>query len=250
VGLRLAAFYPLPSQTGTSNGQNNYYFPDVRLQRYDSHLARFDHVFNPNHRVFARINHFGYTIPKDLLGVPATKEIFHQFNQGMALDYVGVLSPSLVLNVRYGVTAAIYPEARVTQGTDLGTLGFSGGLTKLVNPATVTVPRVGVAGFATLSNWSDGDGFASAITHNLIADLTKQRGVHTIHVGADVRLFRTFGNRYPGSISPDLSFANTYTKGRWITRRRLRWGRNWRRCCWESRRQHDVRFDSELCHSE
>ncbi|MCU1261490.1 MAG: hypothetical protein JWO80_4375 [Bryobacterales bacterium] len=213
VGLNLAAFYPLPSQTGTSNGQNNYYFPDVRIQRYDSHLARFDHVFNANHRVFARINHFGYTIPKDLLGVPATKEIFHQFNQGLALDYVGVLSPTLVLNVRYGVTAAIFPEVRVTQGTDLGALGFSSALTKLVNPAAVTVPRVGVAGFATLSNWSDGDGFASAITHNLIADLTKQKGPHTVHFGADFRLFRTFGNRYPGSASPDLSFANTYTKG-------------------------------------
>jgi len=212
-GLALAAFYPLPDQTGTTNGTNNYYFPDVRVQRYDSHLARFDHQFSQNHRVFARVNHFGYTIPKDLLGVPATKEIFHQFNQGVALDYVGILSPTLVLNIRYGVTAAIFPEARVTQGTDLSKLGFSSSLLQLVNPATVTVPRAAVSGFATLSNWSDGDGFASAITHNLVADLTKERGRHSFRFGADIRLFRTFGNRYPGSISPDLSFANTYTKG-------------------------------------
>ncbi len=212
-GLALAALYPLPDQTGTSNGGNNYYYPDVRVQRYDSHLARFDHQFTQNHRVFTRINHFGYTIPKDLLGVPATKEIFHQFNQGVALDYVGILSPTLVLNVRYGVTAAIFPEQRVTQGIDLTTLGFSSALTKLVNPATVTVPRAATTGFATLSNWSDGDGFASAITHHMVADLTKELGRHSIRFGVDGRLFRTFGNRYPGSVAPDFSFANTYTKG-------------------------------------
>jgi hypothetical protein len=101
----------------------------------------------------------------------------------------------------------------VTQGTDLSALGFSNGLTKLVNPATVTVPRVTVSGFATLSNWSNGDGFSSAVTHTLVGDLTKQHGTHTLRFGADGRLFRTFANRYPGSISPDLTFPNTYTKG-------------------------------------
>ena len=213
VGLNLAALYPLPSQQGTVNGQNNYYFPDVRVQRYDSHLARFDHAFNQNNRVFARINHFGYTIPKDLLGVPATKELFHQFNKGIALDYVSILSPSLVLNVRYGLIAAIFPEERSTKGADLAAMGFSPSLVKLVNPTNVTVPRAVTTGFATLSNWADGDGFASAITHNLVADLTKEMGRQTLHFGGDVRLFRTFGNRYPGSITPDFSFANTYTKG-------------------------------------
>ena len=213
AGLSLVGYYPLPSQTGTVNGQNNYYFPDVRVQRYDSHLARFDHQLSQNHRVFARINHFGYTIPKDLLGVPATKEIFHQTNQGGALDYVGVLSPTLVLNVRYGIVNAIFPEERVTKGTDLTTLGFSTALTKLLNPATTTVPRAVTAGFATLSSWADGDGFAAATTHTLVGDLTKSLGRHSVRFGADARLFRTFSNRYSGSISPDFTFANTYTKG-------------------------------------
>ena len=32
------------------------------------------------------------------------------------LDYVGVLSPTLVLNVRYGIVSGIFPEERVTCG--------------------------------------------------------------------------------------------------------------------------------------
>jgi hypothetical protein len=213
VGLNLAALYPLPDQAGTVNGQNNYYFPDVRLQVYDSHLARFDHAFSQNHRMFLRLNHFNYVIPKDLLGVPASREIFHQSNQGLALDDVLVLSPSLVLNLRYGVINANFPETRVTQGTDLQALGFSPSLTKLLDPKTATIPRVTVTGFATLSNWADGDGFNNSLTHQLVGDLTKLKGSHTFRFGADFRLIRVFGNRYPGSISPDLSFANTYTKG-------------------------------------
>lgn len=213
IAVKLAAIYPLQNQAGTTNGTNNYYFPDVRPQQYDSHLARFDHVFSPQHRVFARVTHFNYINAKNLLGIPATTESFQQRNQGLALDDVLILGPTLVLNIRYGVINAIFPEVRVTQGTDLSTLGFSRELTKLVDPSIATLPRVAVAGFATLSNWADGDGFASATTHTLVGDLTKQRGTHTIRFGGDTRLFRTFGNRYPGSISPDLSFANTYTKG-------------------------------------
>ena len=119
----------------------------------------------------------------------------------------------MVLNIRYGIDYAVFPETRVTEGTNLSTLGFSNGLTSLVNPALSTVPRVTVSGFATLSNWSAGDGFASALTHELVGDLTKQKGAHTIRFGADTRLFRTFANRYPASISPDLSFSTTYTNG-------------------------------------
>jgi hypothetical protein len=64
-----------------------------------------------------------------------------------------------------------------------------------------------------LSNWSDGDGTNTALTHNWVGDLTRIEGAHTFRFGADARLFRTFANRYQTTISPDLSFANTFTRG-------------------------------------
>jgi hypothetical protein len=213
-GLALVNLYPLPSQTpSTTDGRNNYYFPDVRQQRYDSHLARVDHAFTPNHRMFGRVTHFAYVIPKDLLGIPATKEIFNQINRGVALDDVIVLNSSTVLNLRYGLISVDFPERRVTQGTDLTKFGFSPAFTALLDPTMATVPRVAVSGFATLSNWSDGDGLNTALTHNLAGDLTKVKGSHTFIFGADGRLARTFANRVQTTISPDVSFATTYTKG-------------------------------------
>jgi len=213
VGLNLAAIYPLPSQGGTVDGRNNYYYPDLRQQIYDSHLARVDHTFSPKNRTFVRLNHFAYQIPKDLMGIPATKEMFNQINRGIALDDVIVASPTWVLNLRYGVVSADYPERRVTQGTDLSGLGFSSGLTRLLNPQTATVPRIAAGAFSTLSNWSDGDGANTAITHNWVASATKLKGSQTFTFGVDVRLFRTFGNRYMTAIAPDFSFPTTYTRG-------------------------------------
>lgn len=213
LGFNLAAIYPLPNQLGTVDGRNNYYYPDLRSNQYTSHMARVDHAFSQNNRAFVRLNRFHYNNTKNLMGIPATKEIFDQINRGLAIDDVHVVSPRLVLNFRYGVTNAEFPERRSTQGTDLGALGFSPQLTSLVNPELATVPRMAVGAFSTISNWQDGDGTNSAITHNAVANATKLHGSHTLRFGIDLRLFRTFGNRFQTAISPDFSFPNNYTRG-------------------------------------
>lgn len=213
VGQNLAALYPLPSQQALADGRNNYYYTDVRPQRYDSHMARIDQAFSENHRLFVRLNHYGYTNTKDLMGIPATREYFNQFNQGIALDDVLVLSPAWVLNVRYGVVNARFPERRATQGTDLSKLGFSPTLVNLIDRRLAAVPRLNLGGFSKLSNWSDGDGAATALTHTWMGDLSTLRGAHSIRFGIDFRLFRGFSDRYAPGISPDFIFPTNYTRG-------------------------------------
>jgi hypothetical protein len=211
VGLNLATMWPLPNEPGTVDGQNNYFYPDLRKQSYDSHMGRIDQAFGPKNRLFLRLNHYTFTVPKNSLGVPATKEVYTQNNRGAALDDVIVLSPSLVLNLRYGVVSADYPQSRATQGTDLAALGFSPSLTKLVDDKRATVPGVKVGSYAPFSSLNDGS--TSAMTHSWFADLTKLKGSHTLRFGVDVRLLRTFGNQFGGELSPNLSFSSTYTRG-------------------------------------
>lgn len=213
VGTNLAAIWPRPNQAGTRDGQSNYYFPDIRKEFNNSYMGRVDHAFSPNHRMFLRLNRYFFDDPKNALGIPATLEIFNHYKRGAALDDVLVLGPKTILNLRYGVTNAEYLERRVTQGTDLGALGFSPNLTRLINSKLATIPRIKAGAFATLSDWSDGDGGNTATTHSWFADLTKLRGAHSIRVGTDVRLLKTFGNRYSGALSPDLSLSSTYTRG-------------------------------------
>ncbi len=213
VGLKLASLYPLPNQPGTIDGQNNYFYPDVRRQQSDSFMGRLDHSFNENNRLFLRMNHYHYHIPKNALGIPASIFTQDQINQGAVLDDVWVLSPTLVLNLRYGMTAAEFPEKRATEGTNLTSLGFSPALASLVDPSLSTIPRVTVSPFGTLSNWSSGDGTNTYVSHDWVADATKLKGAHSLRFGADARLLRSFGNRYQAAISPDLSFSTTYTQG-------------------------------------
>ena len=213
LGQNLVDIYPQPNQPALADGRNNYYFPDLRSQNFNSHMVRVDQAFNQNHRMFVRLNRFFYANSKDLMGVAATREYFNQFNRGATLDDVIVLSPKWVLNLRYGVVNAEFPEMRATQGTDLAGLGFSPNLVKLVDPSLATVPRMALGGFTTLSNWADGDGANTALTHNWVADLSALKGAHSIRFGADFRLFRGFGNRYGPSISPDFAFSTAYTRG-------------------------------------
>jgi hypothetical protein len=149
VGLNLINLYPQPNQPGTADFQSNNYYPDPRRQTSDSFMVRGDQSFGDNNRFFARLNHYHYTIPKNQLGVPSSIFIEDQVNQGIALDDVAVLSPSLVLNFRYGLTAAEFPERRASQGTSLTSLGFSAALASLFNSQLSTVPRVSVSPLTT-----------------------------------------------------------------------------------------------------
>ncbi|MDQ2944684.1 MAG: TonB-dependent receptor [Acidobacteriota bacterium] len=213
VGLALVNLYPLPNQPGTIDGQSNFFYPDVRKILSDSHIGRLDHSFSERNRLFMRLNHYSFVIPKNALGTPATTFTQHQINEGAALDDVFVINPTLIFNFRYGITQAEFPEVRATAGTDLSTLGFSPALTSLLDPKLSTIPRVTVSPFTTLSNWSSGDGTNTAVSHVWVADFTKVKGSHNLRAGVDVRLLRTFGNRYQSAISPDFTFSTTYTQG-------------------------------------
>ncbi len=213
VGLALVNLYPLPNQPGTRDGQSNFFYPDVRKISSNSHIGRLDHSFSERNRLFTRWNHYEFLIPKNSLGTPATTFTQEQLNEGAALDDVFVINPTLILNFRYGITEAEFPEVRATAGTDLSTLGFSPALTSLLDARLSTIPRIAVSPFSTLSNWSSGDGTNTAISHVWVADLTKVKGSHNLRAGVDVRLLRTFGNRYQSAIAPDFSFSTTYTQG-------------------------------------
>ncbi|MGH9469560.1 MAG: TonB-dependent receptor domain-containing protein [Terriglobia bacterium] len=213
VGMKLVDLYPLPNQPGTSDGEHNYFYPDVRRTPDDSFMGRLDHSFSENNRFFVRINHYHFHIQKNQMGILASTFTQDQVNQGAVLDDVWILSPTLVLNVRYGLTAAEFPEKRLTEGTDLTSLGFSPALASLVNPALSTVPKVEVSPFTDLSSWSSGDGTNSYASNDWVGDLTKQKGNQNIRFGADARILRSFGNRYPEAISPLLDFSTTYTRG-------------------------------------
>jgi hypothetical protein len=67
--------------------------------------------------------------------------------------------------------------------------------------------------YSPLSEWNNGDGANSSITHTILANLSQTRGAHSLRYGIDGRLYRGFGTRTPLANSPDLNYSTAYTRG-------------------------------------
>ena len=213
VGLNLVTLYPVPNQPGRNDGANNHFYSDVRKQEYNTQFGRLDHQIREGHRLFFRLHDYDWISGQDRYGLPVSRFNTRSGRRGLALDDVLILSPTMVLNLRYGLSYGDMGEARQTKGTDLTTLGLSRALASLVDPSLSTVPRVRAGAYSPLAEWSNGDGANSTITHTAQANFTNTRGAHTLRYGLDARLYRGFGTRTPLANSPDLNFSNTFTRG-------------------------------------
>jgi carboxypeptidase family protein/TonB-dependent receptor-like protein len=215
VALKILNFYPLPNQAGTAEGRNNYFQAYKILESYDVYMARVDHAFSEKHRMFARAHYDTWTERKGLTGntfysTDVNGIQLNRNNAGLALDDVYSFSPTFVANVRYGITYQKFPEQRYSQGTDLASLGFSSNLVgQLLDPSITTVPRVQLGGFATLSPWESGDGTNTGLIHSFANTNTWLLGKHNMRFGADIRFYRSFGNRFQTDIAPDFNFATS-----------------------------------------
>lgn len=87
-------------------------------------------------------------------------------------------------------------------------MGFSSNLiSQLLDPTLATVPRNQLGGFATLSPWESGDGTNTGLIHSLANTNTWLLGKHNLRFGADIRFYRSFGNRFQTDIAPDFNFG-------------------------------------------
>ena len=216
VGSKLINFYPEPNLPGTADGTSNFHTPAVATQDYWVHLARIDHALSENHRFFLRFDIARWD--EDQLrrlgrNNPAMGVITKSRDKGAALDYVGVLSPAMVLNFRYGLTYQLRSDYRASQGTDLAALGFSPALTGLIDRRYATIPETQPDGYARISRFFDGDGANTGLTHSFNANFTRIQNKHSLKFGASYRAYRSFGNRFPYATSPYFRVNSTFTRG-------------------------------------
>ncbi len=213
VGLKLAALYPLPNQQGTVDGRNNFFLANKAIQKTSQHMLRLDHAFSENHRAFLRAHYdFWKENKNETFGTGIQGLFSNRPNRGIALDDVIVINPMLVLNLRYGLSSTKWWEYRRSRGYDLASLGFSPELLALTTEES-PIPRLQVGAFTAISNWENGDGVNSSITHTLSANVTRLQGRHAMKFGAEYRLERSFNDRHPTAIVPTYSFGTTYTRG-------------------------------------
>jgi hypothetical protein len=228
VAMKIESYYALPNTAGTAANQNNYTQSIKDIFNYYVHVVRVDHNFSEKNRMFVRLDydHYLETDPGFYNNISGGVNLT-RINKGAAVDDVIVLSPSSILDLRYGLTQESAPEQRVSAGFNLASLGFSPALVSLFDPKTATFPNIYMntkaetssctgactGTFSGFGNFNNGDGNDTGIIHDFAGNFNTLHGSHNLHYGAEFRLYRSFVYNGGYDVSPGLQFLPTYTNG-------------------------------------
>ncbi len=212
LSKRLLEFYPLPNSTENPEGRNNYLGPVGTQIDYYSHSVRLDHAFSEKHRMYGSFAYSLLTEPggRRFPGSIAVGQVEHRRHRGLALDDVYVVSPTLVVNVRYGLTRYLNDVAPDSRGYDLASLDFAPRLVNALDRRVAAIPEIQIQGLTTLSQNS---GYDSATNyHTLVGGLNQTRGNHSFRYGAEFRTYQENRSGY-GNYAPRIDFTAGWTSG-------------------------------------
>jgi hypothetical protein len=212
VALKLLALFPEPNATGdAATGANNYQLAFKDLVRDDGYVFKIDHRFSDRHSIFGRYSWRRFTVGRQgAFKNPVTGDSETRDAPGFAFDDTYTLTPTTILNFRYGFARFIVNAASDNLGTDLSQFGFPASFVRSV--AVQAIPRINVSGYATLSGATklrrdaeDAHTFRGGITHT--------RGIHNLRAGAEFRLLRSYVGSLGDSPTGVFNFDQVFTRG-------------------------------------
>ncbi|MCU1258752.1 MAG: Cna B-type protein [Bryobacterales bacterium] len=208
VALALAKYYPLPNNT---NLTNNYLRSTAVRFTDDTGDARIDHQFSDKNRFFGRYSiQYPFTgSPNNYgnIGTPDNPPLT-QKRHAATLQDTYTLSPTLILEVNYGLVRQYGTRTAWSNGFDITTLGFAQNFAAAQQ--VKAIPGITISGMSGIGNVSQN--YSTQFNHTLTGSLTKIAGNHTIKGGIDFRTY--FINQLQNTQAEGgLTFATTYTQG-------------------------------------
>jgi hypothetical protein len=190
VGRALANAYPAPNVGSPNQRANNYLSsPNLSLDKFRNYFVRGDHNVSDRERLFMR---YAYnkrdqfdqgTVNFPGLGFDAQDPLVRE-NHNAVFDSVTILSPSMILDARIGLTR--YMEAAYRShvyGADISALGFPA---SFVNARPDPIPP-----FLTLEQYQSfgtrNQRYMISNTVSLEPSVSWNKGKHAFHFGADLR---------------------------------------------------------------
>ena len=217
VGSKIAGYYPLPNQPGQNAEERNNYFITQLINRENYlYTSRVDHSFSSKNRIFFRWNNQQHDNDANRLLNLTNVERLDRTAWGAVVDDVHVFSPSLLLNVRYGINYENNTNSPGSTGFDLASLGLPSSLVNNIASKLgtngISFPDIQVDSNAYTELASFRSNTASTNYSTASATLTKISGKHSTRYGVEYRLMRETAFNY-GHVAPQLLFAPTYTRG-------------------------------------
>jgi hypothetical protein len=202
-------YMPQPNQAGKATGENNYVVATPSINNFTSWVGRSDLNLGSKSKLFFSLHESTYTAAtSDVFQTMATGQFSGMDLWGGLLDYVYTVTPTLVVDSRFGYTRSYSSSYIKSAGFDPTTLGFPGYMS--ANSLRLAMPRVAFsdsyAGFST----SPGS-ITPFVSYQWMTSVTKIFGRHALKAGVDLRRYDA------NSLSPGYS-SGTFTFGKdWVT---------------------------------
>ena len=206
-------FLSLPTTTGALNGNGNFAQPDLTEKiEYLSNTIRIDHVLNEKHRLFGRASWYNRDSNyNNYFRNASTGEWFLFKSRQGALDHVWLLSPTIVVNSRYGYNRFIRgtnsnPDNR---GFDLTSLGFPSYYNNLIGDDIRRFPRFDITGY---QGTGVGGELRPTDTHAVISTVNHSVGAHSLKYGVEFRSYRETDSFFQNDMTGLFTFDDTRTR--------------------------------------
>ncbi len=208
VARALAQYYPNPSNNRLVG---NLDVGASRKNVTDTGDVRLDHNLSERHKIFGR-----YSIQYPSVGEPnyygnignSSNPPLTQRRHSFTLQDTYTFSPSLILNINYGVSRMFGTRQAWSDGFDVTTIGLAANVRDAQQVRAI--PPTSITGMSPIANGVQN--YSTQTGHTMQSALTEIAGKHTLKFGADFRgyLLNGLGN---GQASGNFNFTQTFTQG-------------------------------------
>jgi hypothetical protein len=214
VAAYVMKFYPAPNLPGNAfTHVNNFFNSGARTSNEDQFTTKVDHNFSGAQRLSARYSQDKLTtVSANLWG-----NWMNPYDDGPAnplnlthngsADYTWTISPTTILNVRWGVArqwGIRTPFCQQCPEFKLSDFGFQGPID------TMIPPNFQPQGYQALGTRPQARVLRGEDVNHFVANLTKVIGGHTLKVGGDDRIYR-LNYAQPGWTSLSFNFSSATT---------------------------------------
>jgi hypothetical protein len=204
-------YWPLPNASGSVDGLNNWNEISANSNDFTQNMTRVDHNFSERHRLFGRFTHsWLHFFRGDYLGNGVRGLDRLRKQRGVGLDDVYTLSPTMVLNFKYGFTRYLESDYPTTMGFDLASLGFPSSLISQIDPQAARFPAITIDSVVQLGETTNSQWVTNY--HTFSANASKMQGNHSIRWGGEHRRMSE-NNASFGRGTPTIAFSTGWTRG-------------------------------------
>ncbi len=216
VGRNVMKYYPLPNGPGAANsGANNFNVAGASIYNANQFDIKVDENINDNNRFFTRYSHRKLDFPAPNL-LPGNLAPYDgalnqpQIVNNGAFDYTHNLTPTFLMDFRYGFGRSLLLFTPHSDGFDPTTLGFPSYID--ANSERLMFPGIAPSNYLSLGASGSSFRHNAFETHNLSMNNTKVLTRHVLKFGFETRLVRV-NNSEAGNSVGAYNFSRGFTQG-------------------------------------